>query len=45
MDKKKFNAPIGKALRTKRTELGGATAGPNGSRAVAKITNRLGFNN
>ena len=43
MDKKKFNKSVGKALRTKRTELGGATAGRNGSGAVENITKQLGF--
>ncbi len=43
MDKKEFNKTIGKALRAKRTELGGATAGRNGSRAVENITKQLSF--
>jgi len=34
---------VGKALRAKRTELGGATAGRNGSGAVENITKQLGF--
>lgn len=45
MDKKKSNTAIGKALRTKRTELGGATAGPNGSGAAVNITKQLGYKN
>jgi len=43
MDKKTFNIAVGKALRTKRTELGGATAGRNSSGTVRYLADKLGY--
>ncbi len=43
MDKKEFNKIVGKSLRAKRTELGGATAGCKGSGVAVNIAKQLGY--